>query len=243
MIRQLAKQYAVRRPATRRSINQSSLLTLPFVLSAGHSTHLGKYQPANYTDLFPDYRGDSFMTNFTIEYNDPAYLTASNNMVLTPTQVQHKPKFLIHTQNKTAKYFTMCMVDPDAPSRSNPINAQWLHWLVINIPNKDGEGNASKGEEVVGYVGAGPPKDTGLHRYIFCVFAHDHKLQVEPSTPHTTGVNCSLFRLNSNQSKGRAKFNVQKFSEKYNLGVPIAMDSFQAAYDEHVPKLYKTFVD
>ena len=28
------------------------------------------------------------------------------------------------------------MVDPDAPSRDNPTAAQWLHWLVVNIPGK-----------------------------------------------------------------------------------------------------------
>ena len=28
------------------------------------------------------------------------------------------------------------MVDPDAPSRDNPTAAQWLHWLVVNIPGR-----------------------------------------------------------------------------------------------------------
>ena len=29
------------------------------------------------------------------------------------------------------------MVDPDAPSRDNPTAAQWLHWLVVNIPGEE----------------------------------------------------------------------------------------------------------
>jgi large subunit ribosomal protein L35 len=29
--------------------------------------------------------------------------------------------------------YTLMMVDPDAPSRDNPIKRSWLHWLVINI--------------------------------------------------------------------------------------------------------------
>ena len=29
------------------------------------------------------------------------------------------------------------MVDPDAPTRDNPTAAQWLHWLVVNIPGKE----------------------------------------------------------------------------------------------------------
>ena len=31
------------------------------------------------------------------------------------------------------------MVDPDAPSRKNPTAAQWLHWLVVNIPGRKRE--------------------------------------------------------------------------------------------------------
>ena len=53
--------------------------------------------------------------------------------------------------------------DPDAPSRSDPKWGEWRHWVVFNIPGAD----LAKGEEWWAYVGAGPPKDTGLHRYIF----------------------------------------------------------------------------
>ncbi len=41
-----------------------------------------------------------------------------------------------------------------------------LHWMVTNIP----EGDISKGEEVVEYMGPAPPK--GLHRYVFLLFKH-----------------------------------------------------------------------
>ena len=52
--------------------------------------------------------------------------------------------------------------DPDAPSRKDPKYREWRHWLVVNIPG----GDVSKGEVCAEYVGAGPPKGTGLHRYI-----------------------------------------------------------------------------
>lgn len=48
---------------------------------------------------------------------------------------------------------------------------EWVHWVRVNIPGdnlpcdgKDG------GEDLKAYVGSGPPKDTGLHRYVFLVF-------------------------------------------------------------------------
>ena len=53
--------------------------------------------------------------------------------------------------------------DPDAPSRTDPKYREWRHWLVVNVPGTD----VSKGEVLSAYVGAGPPKGTGLHRYIF----------------------------------------------------------------------------
>lgn len=52
--------------------------------------------------------------------------------------------------------------DPDAPSRKEPKYREWRHWVVVNIPG----GDVSKGEVCAEYVGAGPPKGTGLHRYI-----------------------------------------------------------------------------
>ena len=59
--------------------------------------------------------------------------------------------------------------DPDAPSREDPKWGEWRHWLVVNIPSAGMAGGdiASSGDEVVKYIGAGPPEKTGLHRYIF----------------------------------------------------------------------------
>ena len=34
-------------------------------------------------------------------------------------------------------------------------------------------------------------------------------------------------------------FSIENFAKKYNLGVPIAVNFYQAAYDDYVPILYK----
>ena len=47
--------------------------------------------------------------------------------------------------------------DPDAPSRKDPKFREWHHWMVGNVPGDD----VSQGEVLSGYVGSGPPKDTG----------------------------------------------------------------------------------
>ena len=55
-----------------------------------------------------------------------------------------------------------CRADSDAPSRWNPKFAQWRHWLVVNVSGTD----IAQGETITAYVGAAPPKGTGLHRYV-----------------------------------------------------------------------------
>ena len=70
--------------------------------------------------------------------------------------------------------------DPDAPSRKDPKFREWHHWSVVNIPGD----NVAKGETVAEYIGAGPPKGTGLHRYVFLVFRQKGK--IEYKEPHLT---------------------------------------------------------
>lgn len=67
---------------------------------------------------------------------------------------------------------------------------------------------------------------TGLHRYVLLVFEQPKKLTFdEQRLPNTSG-------------DGRGKFSTRKFVAKYNLGVPIAGNLYQAEWDEYVPKLY-----
>ena len=56
---------------------------------------------------------------------------------------------------KNSNYFDI--IDPDAPSRTDPKFREWHHWLVGNIPGCD----VSKGETLSQYVGSGPPPNTG----------------------------------------------------------------------------------
>lgn len=46
--------------------------------------------------------------------------------------MKHEPD--VHYSVDHGAFYTLMMVDPDAPSRHNPKNREWLHWLVVNIP-------------------------------------------------------------------------------------------------------------
>lgn len=91
-------------------------------------------------------------------------VSASLGNELTPTQVKDKPTLTWNAENDA--FYTLLLVDPDAPSRQNPKYREYRHWLVMNIPGT----SIDQGDEVIGYMGSGPPKDTGLHRYIFLIY-------------------------------------------------------------------------
>ncbi|XP_070496088.1 protein D2-like [Chironomus tepperi] len=148
-------------------------------------------------------------------------VSANLGNVLTPTQVKDAPT--VEWDAEADAFYTLCMTDPDAPSRQNPEYREWHHWLIVNIPGKD----ISKGEVLSEYVGSGPPEKTGLHRYIFLVFKQSGKLTFDEP------------RLTNRSADNRGCFKIQKFAEKYNLGVPVAGNFYQAEWDTYVPELYK----
>ncbi|KAJ8934940.1 hypothetical protein NQ314_013099, partial [Rhamnusium bicolor] len=94
---------------------------------------------------------------------------------LTPTQVKDEPK--VKWDADPEKYYVLLMVDPDAPSRENPIYREINHWLVVNVKGSD----ISTGEVITDYRGSGPPKGSGLHRYIFFIFEQKEKQTFEES--------------------------------------------------------------
>ena len=150
---------------------------------------------------------------------------AEQGNVLTPTLVKNAPTVTWTDEPNTL--YTVVMTDPDAPSREEPTYREWLHWVVVNVP---GSGRVAEGQSHFGYVGAGPPPDTGLHRYVVLVYKQGDR--IEPSeTPRP-----------STQQSDRPKSNVRAFASKYGLKL-VAGNFFQAEFDSYVPELYKTFTD
>lgn len=57
--------------------------------------------------------------------------------------------------------YAITMTDPDAPSAKSPTNADWLHWMIVNIPGN----NIKKGTTILPYTPPAPPRGSGVHRY------------------------------------------------------------------------------
>ncbi|XP_076372164.1 protein D3-like isoform X1 [Tachypleus tridentatus] len=170
-------------------------------------------------DIVPDVIDTIPVHVMTVHYGD--YKVDLGNE-LTPTQVKDPPTFIDYpTEDDT--FYTLCMTDPDAPSRHNPKFREWHHWLVVNIPGN----NISEGDVLSEYVGSGPPKGTGLHRYIFLVYKQlEYLIPTEKRLTNTSGKHRSLFRI-------------RDFAAKYELGEPWAGNFYQAQWDSYVPKLYE----
>lgn len=94
-----------------------------------------------------------------VKVSYPSGVTVNEGNELTPTQVKDIPTVDFAADNNS--FYTLCMTDPDAPSRENPTYREWHHWLVGNIPGKD----VAKGEILSAYVGSGPPPGEKLPCY------------------------------------------------------------------------------
>jgi len=78
------------------------------------------------------------------------YNLIKQGSTLSIESTQTKPNIKYNFTPNTL--YSLVMIDPDAPSKSNPIYANWLHWMVVNISNND------EGQTICEYYGACTPK-------------------------------------------------------------------------------------
>ncbi|CAM8964814.1 unnamed protein product [Rhodiola kirilowii] len=116
---------------------------------------------------------------------------------LKPSQVVFQPRVDIGGDDLRT-FYTLIMVDPDAPSPSDPNLREYLHWMVTDIPATTG---ANFGQEVICYECPRPSQ--GIHRFVFVLFR-----QLGRQTVYPPG--------------WRQNFNTRDFAEMNNLGSPVA---------------------
>lgn len=106
-----------------------------------------------------------------------------------------------------------------------PVLFTYYFRLVGNI-----KGNAvTGGDKIAEYIGSGPPKGTGKHRYVFVLFKQPKKLDAlskEPKSPLTFTDN-------------RLRFKIKDFADKHGLGDPVAGTFFEAEWDAYVDERNK----
>jgi phosphatidylethanolamine-binding protein (PEBP) family uncharacterized protein len=70
-----------------------------------------------------------------------------------------------------SRYSSLIMYDPHS------VKGIFIHWLVINIPIT--ANNINSGQVIKSYYKPSPPPKTGKHRYMFELYSHVNKLQVD----------------------------------------------------------------
>jgi len=171
-----------------------------------------------------------------------SYPTASVYMdlgegIITPTQARDPPNNLYWlVQNKL---YTFVLVDADYPSPQNRTQAEFLHWLVINVPITDLHIDANKGDTYAEYVGPIPGKGTGLHRYVLLIYEQIDRI---------TALNRP--KISKHTKEGRLGFKVRQFAKdnkltNYSAAAgsnttdfnPDSGNFFLSQWDDLVPKI------
>ncbi|CAI4229424.1 unnamed protein product [Auanema sp. JU1783] len=133
-------------------------------------------------------------------------------MTLSIRNTKNAPRFNLKGADPEATY-SLLMIDPDNLSRKNPSVAEWLHWLVVNIPASNVIEGINGGQHQMPYGSPAPGPRTDLHRYVILMWEHAGR------------------RINVQKPSSRAKFNVKKFMEQNKLGDPIAGNLFLAQHE------------
>ncbi|CAG9855298.1 unnamed protein product [Phyllotreta striolata] len=191
------------------------LLTFVYVVAFVESVDIGKMEKG---EIVPDVIDKIPSEVLKVIYPSGASVELGNE--LTPTQVKDEPITVNWTADPNT-FYTVAMVDPDAPSREDPKLREVLHWLVGNVKG----GDVENGEVIAGYRGSGPPQGTGLHRYVFLVYQQNGKIDFKEK------------KIDSRSREGRLNFSIRKFAVNYSLGQPVAGNYYQAQFDDYVPIL------
>lgn len=165
-------------------------------------------------DVVPEIIEVSPQNTIKILYPNGYYVKAGN--LMKTVDVVEQPLVYWKTDPTKKEYYTMVMFSPDYPSRSNPLLANFLHWMVVNIPGSLVE----DGEVICDYLGALPEPDNDLHRYIFIVYKQKAKTNYGNEE-----------RIFADDFLARQQFSIRNLVKTYLLK-PVAANIFLAQFDQ-----------
>lgn len=167
----------------------------------------------------PDVLVGTFNATVPLKISFPSGAIATGNE-LAPSQIRRQP--VVAFKTGANKLYTLIMIDPDAPSRAEPMYREFVHWVVVNMHGCD----VTSGETVAPYFGAAPPYNSGFHRYY--IFLYE-----QPSPLSTTEVN-NLF----DYFVRRGGFTLSRWAAKMGYSYPVGVQGFRAQWDSYVDILH-----
>ncbi|CAH0394693.1 unnamed protein product [Bemisia tabaci] len=132
---------------------------------------------------------------------------------------EHKilPDIVDHPAKYELKVGLLSCADPDQPSRAQPEEREWIHWLVTNMWGC----SLLSGDTIVRYLTPKPEQGTGPHRYIFFVFRQaDGEMNFDEKIINNTRYDGDL----------RGHFNTKEFIKRNRLGAPHAVNFFYSEW-------------
>lgn len=166
-------------------------------------------------DVVPEIIEVSPHNTLKILYPNGYYVKAGN--LMKTMDVAEQPLVYWKTDPTKREFYTIVMLSPDYPTRSNPILANFLHWMVVNIPG----GHVEEGEVICDYLGALPEPDNDVHRYIFLVYKQKARTNYGNEE-----------RIYVDDFSARERFSIKKLVKKYLLN-PVAGNIFLAEFDQY----------
>jgi phosphatidylethanolamine-binding protein (PEBP) family uncharacterized protein len=144
----------------------SSLLSAVAAAPSYNIANFPLVQASIIPNVLPDFNPKTFpLLKFT---KDVAFL--GNNIAQADAAAAPTLSFFGSPED----LFTLAIVDPDAPERSNNIISQVQHFLAFNIPGNTLGGNLTtlgdRPTGSLGYLGPSPPPGCGTHRYVVALF-------------------------------------------------------------------------
>lgn len=113
--------------------------------------------------------------------------------------------------------YILVMVDPDAPSYTNPSSAHWRHWLVANIQGEGLQNGQINGTTLTDYARPTPPKGSGFHRYQFMLFEQAANTvtltQQEKSSPGNWNLPAFLARFQLRKAVASVQFLTKNYRD------------------------------
>ncbi|XP_035201075.1 phosphatidylethanolamine-binding protein 4 isoform X3 [Oxyura jamaicensis] len=126
------------------------------------------------------------------------------------------PRVRYPRADKSKKY-VLVLVDPDAPSRADPRNRFWRHWLLADVRGTDLRTGDLKGRVLTDYVRPTPPPRSGYHRYQL-------RLYEQPAGQHIA--------LGPEELLSLGAWAMESFVERFQLGSPVASTQFLTKHHE-----------
>ncbi|CAM8935040.1 unnamed protein product [Rhodiola kirilowii] len=147
---------------------------------------------------------DMFTPSVKMSITYSSSTQVANGYELMPSVIASRPRVEIGGDDFRTAY-TLIMIDPDAPSPSDPYMREHLHWIVTDIPATT---DVSFGREIISYET--PKPVIGIHRYAFILFKQLRGRQ-KVKAPST-----------------RDQFSTRNFAEENGFGLPVAALYFNA---------------